>query len=204
MEATRKNHWETVYETKQPNEVSWTQENPKTSLDFIRNAHLDKTAKIIDIGGGDSKLVDYLLEEGYENISVLDISANALERAKKRLGENAKKVNWIVSDITEFKPETAYDIWHDRATFHFLTTSEQINKYAEITQKWINGFLIISTFSENGPKKCSGLDIKQYSETAIENQFSDNFKKLKCIAEEHITPFETKQNFTFCLFEKRN
>ncbi len=204
MEMERKNHWETVYETKQPNEVSWTQENPKTSLDFIHETRLDKRAKIIDIGGGDSKLVDYLLEEGYENISVLDISANALERAKKRLGENAKKVNWIVSDITEFKPETAYDIWHDRATFHFLTTSEQINKYSEITQKWINGFLIIGTFSENGPKKCSGLDIKQYSETAIENQFSDNFKKLKCIAEDHITPFETKQNFTFCLFEKRN
>jgi trans-aconitate methyltransferase len=204
MEFKRKNHWETVYETKQPNEVSWTQENPKTSLDFIRETHLDKTAKIIDIGGGDSKLVDFLLQEGYENISVLDISANALERAKKRLGKNAEKVTWIVSDITEFKPETSYDIWHDRATFHFLTTQEQIKKYTEITQKWIDGFLIIGTFSENGPKKCSGLDIKQYSETAIENQFSDHFKKLKCITEDHITPFETKQNFTFCLFEKRN
>ena len=200
----RKNHWETVYETKQPNEVSWTQENPKTSLDFIRETHLDKTAKIIDIGGGDSNLVDFLLEEGYENISVLDISANALERAKKRLGKNAEKITWIVSDITEFKPETKYDIWHDRATFHFLTTEEQIKKYAEITQKWINGFLIIGTFSENGPKKCSGLDIKQYSETAMENQFSNSFKKLKCITEDHTTPFETKQNFTFCLFEKRN
>ena len=204
MEMERKNHWETVYETKQPNEVSWTHENPKTSLDFIRETHLDKTAKIIDIGGGDSNLVDFLLEEGYENISVLDISANALERAKKRLGKNAKKITWIVSDITEFKPETKYDIWHDRATFHFLTTPEQIKKYAEITQKWINGFLIIGTFSENGPKKCSGLDIKQYSETAMENQFSNSFKKLKCITEDHTTPFETKQNFTFCLFEKRN
>ncbi len=204
MEMERKNHWETVYETKQPNEVSWTQENPKTSLDFIRETHLDKTAKIIDIGGGDSNLVDFLLEEGYENISVLDISANALEKAKKRLGKNAEKVNWIVSDITEFKPETRYDIWHDRATFHFLTTTEQIKKYSEITENWINDFLIIGTFSENGPKKCSGLDIKQYSETAIENQFSDNFIKLKCITEDHITPFETKQNFTFCAFEKRN
>jgi len=204
MELERKNHWETVYETKQPNEVSWTQENPKTSLDLIRETHLDKTAKIIDIGGGDSKLVDYLLEEGYENISVLDISAKALERAKKRLGKNAEKVTWIVSDITEFKPEIAYDIWHDRATFHFLTTSEQIKKYAEITEKWINGFLILGTFSENGPKKCSGLDIKQYSEAAMENQFSNSFKKLKCITEDHTTPFETKQNFTFCLFEKRN
>lgn len=204
MELERKNHWEQVYETKQPNEVSWTQENPKISLDFIHETHLDKTAKIIDIGGGDSKLVDYLLEEGYENISVLDISANALERAKKRLGNNAKKVTWIVSDITEFKPETKYDIWHDRATFHFLITPEQIKKYAEITQKWIDGFLIIGTFSENGPKKCSGLNIKQYSELELENQFSEHFKKLKCCNEDHTTPFETKQNFTFCTLKKRN
>lgn len=199
-----KNHWETVYETKQPNEVSWTQENPKTSLDLIRETNLDKTAKIIDIGGGDSRLVDFLLAEGYENVSVLDISSNALERAKNRLGKNAEKVNWIVSDITEFKPETTYDIWHDRATFHFLTTTEQIGKYSEITQNWNNGFLIIGTFSENGPTKCSGLEIKQYTEIEIENQFSANYKKLKCITEDHITPFKTKQNFTFCAFEKIN
>jgi SAM-dependent methyltransferase len=204
MDIDRKNHWESVYETKQPCEVSWTQENPKTSLDFIHETNLDKTAKIIDIGGGDSKLVDFLLKEGYDNVSVLDISAKALERAKKRLGKNAEKVTWIVSDITEFKPETYYDIWHDRATFHFLTTKQQIKKYNEITQKWINSFLIIGTFSENGPKKCSGLDIKQYSESELEKQFSNSFKKLKCIAEDHITPFETKQNFTFCAFEKRN
>lgn len=202
MEINRKNHWETVYETKKPSEVSWTQENPKTSLDFIRETQLDKSAKIIDIGGGDSKLVDILLEEGYENITVLDISANALERTKKRLGKNAKKVNWIVSDITDFKPETTYDIWHDRATFHFLTTAEQIKKYTEITENWIANFLILGAFSENGPKKCSGLDIKQYSETAMKNQFSSHFKKLKCITEDHITPFETTQNFTFCGFQK--
>ena len=202
MEINRKNHWETVYETKQPNEVSWTQENPKTSLDFIRETQLEKSAKIIDIGGGDSKLVDFLLEEGYENITVLDISSTALERAKKRLGKNAEKVSWIASDITEFKPETSYDIWHDRATFHFLTTGEQINKYVEITEKWVSGFLIIGTFSNQGPKKCSGLEIKQYSETELEKQFSNRFKKLKCISEDHTTPFETKQNFTFCAFEK--
>jgi SAM-dependent methyltransferase len=200
----RKNHWETVYKTKQPNEVSWTQENPKTSLDLIRETNLDKSVKIIDIGGGDSRLVDFLLAEGYENVSVLDISANALERAKNRLGKNAEKVSWIVSDITEFKPETTYDIWQDRATFHFLTTSEQIEKYSEITQNWNNGFLIIGTFSENGPTKCSGLEIKQYTEIEIENQFSANYKKIKCITEDHITPFNTKQNFTFCSFEKIN
>ncbi|MCI4442387.1 MAG: class I SAM-dependent methyltransferase [Lentimicrobium sp.] len=202
MEINRKNHWDAVYETKQPNEVSWTQENPKTSLDFIQETRLGKSAKIIDIGGGDSKLVDFLLEEGYENITVLDIAEKALERAKKRLGKNAEKVNWIVSDITEFKPETTYNIWHDRATFHFLTTPEQIKTYAEITKKWVTDFLIIGAFSENGPKKCSGLDIKQYSEMEMENQFSNSFKKLKCISEDHITPFETKQNFTFCVFEK--
>lgn len=200
----RKNHWETVYETKQPNEVSWTQEKPKTSLDLIRKTNLDKTAKIIDIGSGDSRLVDFLIEEGYENITVLDISSKALEKAKNRLGKNAEKVSWIVSDITEFKPETTYDIWHDRATFHFLTTTEQIEKYSKIIQNWNSGFLIIGTFSENGPTKCSGLEIKQYSEKEIENQFSANYKKLQCITEDHITPFQTKQNFIFCTFKKIN
>jgi SAM-dependent methyltransferase len=202
MESDRKKHWDAVYETKQPNEVSWTQENPKTSLDFIRETNLGKTAKIIDIGGGDSKLVDFLMEEGYESITVLDISEKALERAKKRLGKNAEKINWIVSDIIKFKPETDYDVWHDRATFHFLTTAEQVEKYVEIIEKRVTSFLIIGTFSDQGPKKCSGLDIKQYSESELENQFSNRFKKLKCITEDHVTPFETKQNFTFCVFEK--
>ena len=125
-----------------------------------------------------------------------------MERAQKRLKKNAEKVNWIVSDITEFKPNMTYDIWHDRATFHFLTTAEQIKTYVDITQKWISNFLIIGTFSENGPKKCSGLDIKQYSENELEKLFSKSLKKRKCITEDHITPFETKQNFTFCVFER--
>ena len=202
MESDRKKHWEAVYETKQPNEVSWTQENPKTSLDFIQATNLSKTSKIIDVGGGDSKLVDFLLEAGYENLTILDISEKALERAKIRLGENAEKISWIVSDITEFAPETDYEIWHDRATFHFLTTPEQVEKYVQVIEKRVASFLIIGTFSDQGPKKCSGLDIKQYSENELENQFSNRFKKLKCITEDHITPFETKQNFTFCVFEK--
>ena len=126
---SRKEHWEKVFATKQPNEVSWTQEIPKTSLDFVHTANLDKQANIIDIGGGDSKLVDYLLDEGFENISVLDISEEALTRAKKRLGRKADKVVWIVSDITEFQPTITYDFWHDRAAFHFLTTENEIVKY---------------------------------------------------------------------------
>ena len=132
MKTGRREHWETVYETKNPSEVSWTQENPKTSLDLIHSFGLPKTAKIIDVGGGDSRLVDFLLEEGFENISVLDISAKALEKAKTRLGAKADKVNWIVSDITEFKPTTTYDLWHDRAAFHFLTSEEDISKYLNI------------------------------------------------------------------------
>lgn len=199
----RKQHWETVYEHKQPHEVSWTQEVPRTSLDFIHGFNLSKTAKIIDIGGGDSKLVDFLLQEGFENITVLDISENALDRAKKRLGANATKVNWIVSDITEFEPHNSYDFWHDRATFHFLSKPEQIARYISIANNAVSSYLTIGTFSENGPKKCSGLEIKQYTETKLQSELSIAFDKIRCITEDHITPFNTTQNFLFCSFRKR-
>ncbi len=199
----RKNHWETVYKTKNPDQVSWTQEVPKTSLDFIHSFGVDKTARIIDIGGGDSKLVDYLVDAGFENITVLDISAKALEKAQQRLGDKAEKVNWVVSDITEFRPNTTFDIWHDRATFHFLTTKEQVTKYLEIARESINGYMIIGTFSNNGPTKCSGLDIKQYDEQTLTAEFQNDFDKLKCIMEDHITPFNTTQNFLFCSFKRQ-
>jgi len=199
----KKKHWETVYETKNPNEVSWTQEVPKTSLDFISSLGLGKQAKIIDIGGGDSKLVDYLLDQGYENISVLDISTKALEKAKNRLGNKAEKVNWIVSDITDFEPNTQYDIWHDRAAFHFLTTTEQIEKYLTIARMSVTGYITIGTFSENGPTKCSGLEIKQYSEETLIAEFNKSFEKIRCIKEDHTTPFGTKQNFLICGFKRK-
>jgi len=203
MKLDRKKHWETVYETKNPDQVSWTQEIPKTSLEFIHSFRLKKTAKIIDIGGGDSKLVDYLLAEGFENVSVLDISSKSLEKAKKRLGKKAEKVNWIVSDITEFEPNMTFDVWHDRATFHFLTTTIQIKKYMETARKSVNGFLTIGTFSQYGPEKCSGLEIKQYSEEDLSFELKDGFDKIKCVTEDHLTPFETMQNFLFCSFRKQ-
>jgi SAM-dependent methyltransferase len=203
METNRKKHWETVYETKNPNEVSWTQEIPKTSLDFIKSFDLTKKSKIIDIGGGDSKLVDFLIEEGFENITVLDISAKAIEKAKTRLGIKAEKVNWIVSDITEFEPNETFEVWHDRATFHFLTSREQIEKYMKTARKSVSGYLTIGTFSENGPKKCSSLDIKQYSEATLTAEMSNGFEKIKCVIEDHTTPFGTKQNFIFCSFKRR-
>ncbi len=199
----QKIHWETVYETKSPEQVSWTQEIPKTSLDFIKSFRLPKSAKIIDIGGGDSRLVDFLLKEGFEDITVLDISAKALDRAKDRLGDKAENIHWVVSDITQYKPTTTFDIWHDRATFHFLTTTEQISKYLEIARNSVEGYMTIGTFSENGPDKCSGLQVKQYNEETLSTELQNGFRKIRCINEDHVTPFQTSQNFLFCSFERR-
>ena len=203
MKKERKDHWENIYRDKSPEEVSWTQEIPKTSLDFIHSLELDKSAEIIDVGGGDSKLVDFLLEEGYTNITVLDISANALDKAKRRLGEKSKQVSWVVSDITQFKPQTTYDVWHDRATFHFLTNKEERQNYIDKATTYCSGFLSIGTFSENGPEKCSGLIIQQYNAPKLASLFKNGFDKIKCVHTDHITPFNSKQNFLFCSFKKR-
>lgn len=204
MATTRKDHWEKIYETKQPNEVSWTEEVPKTSLDFIHSFNLPKSARIIDIGGGDNRLAEFLLVEGFEHITILDISSKALERAKKRLGDRANKVIWILSDITEFSPDTTYDLWHDRATFHFLTTDGQIMRYLATARKAVKpgGYVIISTFSTDAPKRCSGLDVKRYCEETLAEQLNGGFEKIRCITEDHITPFNTTQNFLFCSFKR--
>lgn len=202
--TARKEHWDKVYETKQPHEASWTQELPKTSLEFIHSFNLSKSASIIDIGGGDSKLVDYLLNEGFENVSVLDISEKAIERAKQRLGDMAMKVNWIVCDVTEFHPTANYDCWHDRAAFHFLTTATDIDAYMNTARQAVKNFMVIGTFSDKGPKKCSMLDVHQYSEEQLQEQLHNGFDKLKCVTEDHTTPFKTKQNFLFCSFKRNN
>lgn len=202
MKETRKKHWDAIYKTKNPDQVSWTQEVPKTSLDFIHSFGIKKTARIIDIGGGDSRLADYLVDEGFENITVLDISAKALDKAKLRLGDKAQKINWIVSDVTEFTPTNSFDVWHDRATFHFLTTNKQVKKYIDIARKSVNGFLTIGTFSETGPEKCSGLSVKHYSEQTLASELKNGFDKIRCITEDHTTPFGTKQNFLFCSFKR--
>jgi SAM-dependent methyltransferase len=199
-----KTHWENIYRTKQSQEVSWTQEVPKISLDFVRSFKLPKTASIIDIGGGDSKLVDFLLDAGYEALTVLDISSTALERAKQRLGSRADKIKWVEQDIIKLEPTTRFDLWHDRATFHFLTTAEQINRYLSIARKSIKegGYAVIGTFSADGPEKCSGLPVRRYDEQTLTAEFSTGFKKISCIREDHITPFQTKQNFLFCSFQR--
>lgn len=202
MALSRKEHWDTVYATRQAHEVSWTQDIPATSLEFIHSFHVPTTASIIDIGGGDSRLVDYLLDKGYSNITVLDISAVALKKARKRLGAKAQKVRWVVADITEFQPDMQYDVWHDRATFHFLTTAEQINTYLALTRKAVTGYVTIGTFSDSGPTQCSGLQVRQYSEEQLQTQLADGFNKIRCSTEEHRTPFNTTQNFLFCSFRR--
>lgn len=200
-----KQHWDNVYSVKAEDEVSWFQPYPKTSMEFVELFDLPFSANIIDIGGGDSHFVDALLDKGYTNIWVLDISAAAIERAKKRLGEKASLIHWVVSDVTEFEPEVSFDFWHDRAAFHFLTTEEKIYRYVSIAENAIkqNGYLILGTFSENGPTKCSGLEIKQYSEASMSARFEIAFDRIKCIQEDHLTPFNTIQNFLFCSFRKK-
>ena len=202
MVESQKQHWEQVYKTKNPDQLSWTQSVPQTSLNFIHSFNLAKTDKIIDIGGGDSLLVDYLLQEGFTNITVLDISETALAKAKTRLGDKSKQDTWIVCDITDFKPDETYALWHDRAVFHFLTLENQIADYLNIVSNAVSDYIVMGTFSKNGPEKCSGLPIKQYSELQLQNQFNKHFKKIKCLTEDHITPFGTKQNFLFCSFKK--
>lgn len=203
MQVQIKNHWEHIYNTKQPNQVSWTQEVPTISINFVKQLQIPKNASIIDVGGGDSKFVDYLLAEGYTNISVLDISEAAINRAKSRLGEKAINVNWIVGDILDFNPTGHYDLWHDRAAFHFQTDISSISKYIEIVKKACSDKIVIGTFSVDGPTKCSGLEIKQYEETSLKSEFENaQFKNIECKREDHITPSGSVQNFIFCAFEK--
>ena len=201
---TIKEHWEKIYSTKISEELSWTQDVPETSLSFIHSFNLQKDAAIIDVGGGESKFVDFLLNEGFTNITVLDISEEALKKSQLRLGKRAAMVNWILSDVTEFQPLHKFSVWHDRATFHFLTTREQIEKYVALAAESVkaNGYMAIETFSENGPTKCSGLATKHYSENDLEKTLTYYFKKLRCITEDHVTPFHTVQNFLFCSFRR--
>lgn len=198
-----KAHWEKVYSTKQPEEVSWTQVHPQSSLKLIGQANATLDSSIIDVGGGDSRLTDFLLEAGYKDIAVLDISKHALERAQKRLGDQASKIEWIESDIREFTPSKAYDVWHDRAVFHFLTEAKDIEAYVNLVAKFVKGDLIIATFSTEGPKRCSGLDVHQYDIESLRQLFEATFDLVDSFTEDHVTPFDTKQNFLFAHFRRQ-
>lgn len=201
-----KEYWENVWTRKKSNEVSWYQKDPKISIDLILSTNLSKDARIIDVGGGDSNLVDRLLDRGFKDITVLDISAKALERTKERLGKNAEMVKWIECDIRELESGDRYDVWHDRALLHFLTSEEDLKNYVELTRKYVKegGYLILSTFSTKGPMMCSGLDTKQFSEESMKKLFSSGFEHVKSFEEKHMTPFGTDQIFIYSVFKKMN
>lgn len=200
-----KKHWDEIYKNKLLKDVSWYQPIPETSLHYFSALNISKDAEIIDIGGGDSFLVDHLLDLGYKNVTVLDISEAAIQRAKERLGDRASRVSFVVSNITDFVPPQKYDVWHDRAAFHFLTNSDAIQHYVAIAENSVTsgGTLIIGTFSEVGPFKCSGIEITQYSQKALSETFATSFTTIACQNVDHPTPFDTVQNFTFCSLKRK-
>ncbi|GAB3308387.1 class I SAM-dependent methyltransferase [Hymenobacter tenuis] len=199
-----KQHWDTLYATKQPQEVSWTQPVPTASLDFIRSSALPRDAPIIDIGGGDSRLVDHLLAEGYHDLTVLDISGTALSKARQRLGQQSQQVRWIEADIRTFVPDRSYALWHDRAAFHFLTAPPEAARYLALARQALHpgGYLVLGTFSLTGPDRCSGLPVQQYSEATLSARVPEGFAKVRCWQQDHLTPFQTTQPFLFCAFRR--
>ena len=201
MSNERKNHWETIYTEKSPEQVSWTQSTPTTSLNLINATKLPLDAPIIDVGGGESMLVDHILDHGYKDITVLDISGNALSRCQKRLGARAKKVHWIEADITSFHPQRNYALWHDRAVFHFLTTEEDRAAYKMLVSNHVSHALVLSTFSLDGPLKCSGLPICQYNAEGLQALFAPHFELVQSHEELHQTPFNTTQAFVYTQFK---
>lgn len=196
-----KEHWEKVYGTKAPDAVSWYAPHLETSLNLIHQAIPDKQSTIIDVGGGEATLVDDLLIKGYRNISVLDISQTAVDVAKSRVGDAKKYVQWYCADIMSAKlPESYFDVWHDRAVFHFLTEPEKRMSYISQVLKSVKlgGHVIISTFGPEGPEKCSGLDVVRYDANELHDQFGKDFKLIKSSTEIHQTPFGTDQQFLYC------
>jgi SAM-dependent methyltransferase len=199
MSDSRKTHWEQVYTAKEPNEVSWYEPVPARSLEFIRATGVPQTAAILDVGGGASTLVDHLLGAGYSDISVLDIAESALNRARIRLGDLAARVTWIEADITRFQPSRAYMIWHDRAVFHFLTSAEDRECYLKALRKALRGggHLVLATFGSEGPKRCSGLEVKRYSEPEVSALLGSKFTLKMHRIEKHQTPMGTAQQFLY-------
>jgi len=200
-----KSHWEKIYSEKEFEETSWFQKKPEYSLRIIRSLGLSKKAAILDVGGGNSYLVDHLLDLGYENLSVLDISEQALEKAKTRLGENSEYVNWISEDITKYDFGQRFDVWHDRAAFHFLTEDQQVTDYLSKLNASLKsgGYFFLSTFSENGPDKCSGIPVRKYSTESMQNLFEKDFEIVRLENQDHNTPWDAVQNFTIGLFRKK-
>lgn len=197
----RKAHWENVYHTKRSDQVSWYREHLDNSLRMILETGVERDAAIIDVGGGSSTLVDDLLDNGFVDVSVLDISGTAIEKSKERLGGRSRRVNWIEADITTVElPPDHYDVWHDRAVFHFLTDKEDRRKYIERVMRSVKvgGHIIVASFGPEGPEKCSGLDVVRYSPESMHDEFGNSFRLESSLREIHQTPFGTTQAFMYC------
>jgi SAM-dependent methyltransferase len=200
----RSEHWEGVYRTKGEREVSWFQETPSVSLELIRSAGATLNSSIVDIGGGASRLVDALVDGGYEALTVLDLSESALAAAKARLGASAAQVTWIVADVVGWRPHQRYDIWHDRAAFHFLTDAADRAAYAACLREALRpgGHAIIATFALDGPERCSGLPVVRYDATSLGEVLSDAFCLVETRRHDHRTPMGSTQRFQFSLFRR--
>jgi SAM-dependent methyltransferase len=205
-EASRKAHWETVYTTKDESEVSWFQDDPAPSLALIEQAQPAPDSAIIDVGGGTSRLVDALLSRGFRNVTVLDISAAALDLAALRLGRRAGEAQWIVADVTEWQPFRRFDIWHDRAAFHFLVDDEDRKAYIACLKQALRpgGHAIIATFAADGPEKCSGLPVNRYEPAGLAKELGEEFALVGSRRHAHATPSNSSQSFQFSIFRKRS
>lgn len=200
----RKAHWERVYGSKGEAEVSWYQQDPRLSLELIESVAPDRRGRIVDVGGGASVLVDRLLDLPFERIAVLDISEAALDRARSRLGERAGRVEWIVADVTESPELGAFDVWHDRAVFHFLTAAEDRRKYVELARRTVpeGGHLIVATFAGGGPKRCSDLEVCRYDARSLAAELGEGFALVRDATEVHTTPRGAAQEFTYGVFRR--
>lgn len=198
-------HWEAVYTTKAPDSVSWFQATPKTSLAALSRMAPLSTSAIIDVGGGASALADSLLDRGWADITILDVAASALEVSQSRLGARASQVQWIAADITRWGPARQYDIWHDRAVFHFLATKEARDAYKNALQTGLRagGWLIMATFALDGPDKCSGLPVVRYDAELLTEELGQDFTLVAAWSEAHKTPWNSDQSFNWCLYQRR-
>jgi SAM-dependent methyltransferase len=201
----RKSHWETVYSTKAETGVSWYQEEPRLSLELIGAIAPARGGRIIDVGGGASVLVDRLLDLPFEEIAVLDISETALGKARARLGERAGQVRWVVADVTEAPELGTFDVWHDRAVFHFLNDPDDRRSYVELARKTVpeGGHLVIATFADNGPKRCSDLDICRYNARSLASELGQRFSLVREASETHRTPWGSSQAFFYGVFRRQ-
>jgi trans-aconitate methyltransferase len=203
-EASTKDHWETVYATKHESDVSWFQDSPSPSLELIEQLKPARDTRIIDVGGGASRLVDALLEHGFRRVTVLDISQGALDLTSLRLGRRASEVQWIVDDVTEWEPSQRFDIWHDRAAFHFLVDASDRAAYVARLKQALKpgGYAIIATFAPDGPEKCSGLPVYRTDAEGLAQELGKAFTLVDSRRHDHVTPGNSSQRFQFSVFQR--